>query len=225
VAQWFFDTGSGGTVFDSSGNSRNGFLNGGVTWVTGVEGYALEFDGVNDYVSVPSDAGLSMGTSNITLEAWVRLRVGSASNDGIINKGVSWDEGYRMVIEDGPPGKWNIQTHIEDATAGPKQSRRFSADLVSSNVWYHWAVVFDKDDNEYIYIDGVLSQGGHLSDPITDVGSVANGQILQIGTHGAAYVAATIDAVRIYNRALSQAEIQFNMAHPGPLKGTVISIQ
>jgi len=51
LAYWEFDEGSGSTLGDSSGNNFDGTING-ASWVTGYSGYALDFDGVDDYVAL-----------------------------------------------------------------------------------------------------------------------------------------------------------------------------
>lgn len=50
IANWKFDEGSGSTLGDTSGHDFDGVING-ATWVTGHSGYALDFDGVDDYVA------------------------------------------------------------------------------------------------------------------------------------------------------------------------------
>jgi hypothetical protein len=53
-AHWKFDTGSGTTAFDSSGHDYDGTIHG-ATWTTDTpsgSGYALDFDGNNDYVDL-----------------------------------------------------------------------------------------------------------------------------------------------------------------------------
>ncbi|GAH26687.1 unnamed protein product, partial [marine sediment metagenome] len=50
LAYWNFDEGSGNTAYDSSGNN-DGIING-ATWTTGYSGYALDFDGTDDYVDL-----------------------------------------------------------------------------------------------------------------------------------------------------------------------------
>ena len=49
LAYWKFDEGNGDVLEDSSGHDYDGTING-ATWVTGHSGYALDFDGVDDYV-------------------------------------------------------------------------------------------------------------------------------------------------------------------------------
>jgi hypothetical protein len=65
VAAYSFDEGSGTIVKDSAGN-HDGTING-ATWVTaGKYGSALDFDGVNDLVSIANAADLDF-TSSFTL--------------------------------------------------------------------------------------------------------------------------------------------------------------
>ena len=51
LAYWAFDEGSGTTAGDSSGHGYDGTIVG-ATWVSHSGGYALEFDGTNDYVQM-----------------------------------------------------------------------------------------------------------------------------------------------------------------------------
>ena len=52
VAEWHFD----GDAKDSSGNGNDGVIYG-ATFVDGIGGKALSFDGVDDYVQLPFDSG------------------------------------------------------------------------------------------------------------------------------------------------------------------------
>ncbi len=66
-----FDTGSGTSVMDDSGNGNVGRISG-ATWTTrGRYGNALSFDGAGDVVRVPASASLDV-ESALTLSAWVR---------------------------------------------------------------------------------------------------------------------------------------------------------
>ena len=73
VGYWSFDVGKGGpTAFDMSGNGNKGALtnmdNAGA-WVGGKIGNALNFDGVNDYVSVNA---FNLSTTNaVALSFWM----------------------------------------------------------------------------------------------------------------------------------------------------------
>jgi len=72
VAHWTFDEGSGDIAYDSSGNGNDGTLNGGPVWVVGKIGGALEFDGADDFVSVPDKPYITFSSSDsYTLATWV----------------------------------------------------------------------------------------------------------------------------------------------------------
>lgn len=64
-----FDESAGTTAADATGNGFNGTLVNGGTWVAGRQGNALAFDGVDDYLSLPS--GLVSGLSDFSIAAWV----------------------------------------------------------------------------------------------------------------------------------------------------------
>ena len=64
-----FDEGSGSVVKDISGNGNDGTING-AEFVKLKSGYALRFDGVDDYVDCGEGPSLDIADA-ITLEAWV----------------------------------------------------------------------------------------------------------------------------------------------------------
>src|SRR6056297_607373 len=67
VGYWTFDEGSGTTAYDSSGYGNDGTLTNGPTYVTdSVQGgYALDFDGVDDLVTIKDSDSLSIN-KNLT---------------------------------------------------------------------------------------------------------------------------------------------------------------
>ena len=69
VGAWGFDETAGTTTGDTSGNGNTGTLNGPVRTTAGRFGSALDFDGVNDWVTVTDSASLRL-TSGMTLEGW-----------------------------------------------------------------------------------------------------------------------------------------------------------
>ena len=71
VAEWHFDEGSGSTVKDNTGNGNDGIIHG-ATWVDGIKGKALKFDGKDDYVEVQDSSSLRIN-GNIAVEAWVKV--------------------------------------------------------------------------------------------------------------------------------------------------------
>ena len=72
LAYWHFDENQGNVVSDSSGNGNNGTIHNmnENDWVSGVSGKALDFDGVDDYISMSND----VWSEEITLETWIKPR-------------------------------------------------------------------------------------------------------------------------------------------------------
>ena len=72
MAAYGFEETSGTTVADSSGTGNNGTIGGAAArTAAGKIGRAIDFDGVNDLVSVPDANSLDL-TTGMTLEAWVQ---------------------------------------------------------------------------------------------------------------------------------------------------------
>jgi len=63
--------GQGSTIHDSSGYGNHGTIYG-ATWTKGSYGYALSFDGVDDYVDCGSDSSLDI-SGDITIALWLYL--------------------------------------------------------------------------------------------------------------------------------------------------------
>jgi len=85
ISYWRFDENSGTIARDSIGNNDGTIT--GATWTTGVNGSALRFDGVDDYVHVPHSDDFNI-TNNLTLEVWIKpagsgKALGDIANDSI----------------------------------------------------------------------------------------------------------------------------------------------
>jgi len=198
---WHMDEGTGTWVNDSSGNDNNGTWHGSATanWTTDTPfgtGYALDFDGTDDYVDCGNDSSLYI-TDEITIEAWVKVNSGMLDGDfhRIASKENSWYFGaynnkFHGIIGDG--SNW-----INSPTT------TFTSTNIITDTWYHVALVYDDSTNIVeIYLNGV-SDGTTTADGF---GSNTNG--VRIGKYLSAQLwNGTIDEVRIYNRALSAEEI------------------
>ncbi len=95
IAYWSFDEGSGGIAYDSAGSNHGTIY--GASWVDGISGHALSFDGVDDYIEVPDSDSLDIA-NEITIEAWIKKQE-SSRIESIISKGA-----YSLKIgSDGKP--------------------------------------------------------------------------------------------------------------------------
>ncbi len=82
LAYWSFDEGNGNTAYDYSGHNYDGTIYGS-SWTSGQSSYALDFDGVDDYVTVDlysEDLGFNK-TDDYKISLWINS---ISSDSGII---------------------------------------------------------------------------------------------------------------------------------------------
>jgi hypothetical protein len=201
VAYWKFDEGSGTTAVDSSGSGNTGTVNG-ATWTPGEIGSGLNFNGVNDYVSVPDASNLD-NTSALTIAFWVKPTILDGSPRGIVSKRTAsgTQDAYSVFFYAGN------KIHVDLDTSND----RFSTNTVFlTNTWYHVAVTYDgtlaSAGRVHVYVNGVLdTTASETSASIPNYASdLAFGKLVGNPT---SYFAGSLDDVRVYNRALTATEV------------------
>ena len=197
VAEYSFNEGVGTTVSDASGNSNHGIVSG-ASWSTlGKYGGALSFDGVNDWVTINDSASLDL-TNGMTLEAWVQPTT-FANWKSVILKERPGDFVYAFYTNANRPSVW-IQTSSSTGSEGASQ--------LPLNSWSHLAATYDGSALR-LYVNGV-----QVSSQAATGNIIASADPLRIGGNSiwsSEFFNGLIDEVRIYNRALTQAEIQTDM--------------
>jgi len=199
VGYWSFDEGTGTTANDLSGLRNTGTLQPalGPTWTTGRVGGASSFDGVDDFVNVPHSASLNI-TGAITIEVWVNRTGTPEQFAGIVIKdntdlGIGYGIGHAGI---GVPA-------FKIRTGGLYQMLTFAN--FPLNTWRHVVATYNGSSLQ-VFLDGNLS----VSTPAS--GSIATNSFpLRIGRQERAALThfnGLIDEVRIYNRALSAAEVR-----------------
>ena len=186
---------------DSSGNGNTGTVSG-ATWTIGKFGTALSFDGTNDIVIVPDSASLDL-TTGMTLEAWLlpaRARLSLADRSCSRNRAAT----THTVSTGAPARAARARTRSPEGPittcAAP---HRYALDT-----WTHVAATYDGATLR-LYVDGTLASSAAATGAIsTSTGAFRIGG----NTLWGEYFQGLIDEVRIYNRALSQTEIQTDMA-------------
>ncbi|MHC4694350.1 MAG: lamin tail domain-containing protein, partial [Planctomycetota bacterium] len=190
VAHWMFDEGSGSTATDSAG-TNNGALIGGPTWTDGRINGALSFDGVDDYVVVAPIAPL-MG-NNVTAQAWIRTSEFAGIWNPVITQNAG--NGYYFYISSGRPAFYIV--------VGAAFVQAISQDAINPDEWYHVAGTND-GSNLKLYIDGQLED----SDNSTGFLGVSSNAYIGCEPTSSLYYNGLIDDVRIYDRAVSETELQ-----------------
>ena len=196
VAHWPLD----GDATDSSGYAHHGTVHGDPSWVAGVVGSgAIQMDGVDDHIEIENYTGVT-GTQPRTVTAWINA---DASTHGAI---VMWGD------DSVAGGKWLFRiNHGGQLRVSASGGSAIATTDLRGTGWHHVAVVLTDDetvttDDIQFYIDGML-------DPASFVSSVAiNTTDITNVTIGATPIATLsfegmVDDLRIYDRALSEAEI------------------
>jgi hypothetical protein len=200
-----FDEDAGLTANDRSGNANTATLQNGVAWTAGIAGGALLFDGVNDVVDVPSSSSLDITGTGLSILFWVKIddtKVGA--DDVIVNKA------WTMNAMNAPYYQYGVEfTANSNKTldlifgVGTGTERGPFSMKPAVSVWTHAAFTYDGATVKG-YLDGVeklstATTGSLVSRP-TD---------LRLGVDGISAQAykGALDDLRIYDRALSAAEI------------------
>jgi Concanavalin A-like lectin/glucanases superfamily/Putative esterase len=206
VAAYGFNEGAGTTAVDASGHSHTAVISGAMWNTAGRFGNALSFDGVNAMVTV-SDSSLLDLTTGMTLAAWVYPTAHSVNWNNVIIKERVNGEVYNLYSNTDA----SVPTVYVVRSAAPNapQDARGTAQL-PLNTWTHLAVTFDNATLR-LYVNGVQVGSRAVAGPL-----LASTGALRIGgnTIWGEFFQGLIDEIRIYNRALSQIEIQTDMTRP-----------
>jgi hypothetical protein len=206
-AAYAFNEGINTTTGDASGNANTGTLTNGPVWTTqGRYGNAITFDGVNDFVSVPDNATLDLGGTG-TIEAWVRPNAINRWNSVVAKGNSNSDSAHNYALEITDANR--ARCVLGSGTAGRLLD---STVTIAAGQFRHLACTWNGTTLS-LYIDGVLNNS--TAQAITPGGNTSPLYIGQFGGN-ADRLNGTIDEVRIYNRALSQAEIQQDTNTPIP---------
>ena len=203
VGYWSFDEGTGTTANDLSGLGNTGTLQPalGPTWTTGRVGGALSFDGVDDRVNVPNHTSLNI-TNAITIEAWVNTTLTLVDfNPTIVAKGV---HAYLFTI-----GAYTQATPRVTGFLFINGVWRFlrGNTPINDGNWHHVVMTYN-GSHLSVYRNGILD-----ATPLAVSGSInIDLRPLNIGHYAGTngHFRGSIDEVRIYNRALSAAEVMAN---------------
>jgi len=206
---WNFDESSGTSLADSSGNGNTGTLINGPVWnpTGGKRNGALQFDGIDDYVSVPSSADLDSGRTWMfffkTNGVWGTDGLSISDSALLISRhdGVSSTNGITITLHIS-----GVYAVIKN-NAGDVCNAAYNSNDLINNDWHHIALVFSREKGylNQLYVDGVL-RGSCANIESWDF----NNQSLHLGDSSDIWweeYQGLIDDFRIYNSQLSSQEI------------------
>jgi hypothetical protein len=170
----------------------------------------LNFDGVNDFVTVPHHSSLDISSSpdGYTIEAWVSTTMNNTSLHSIIRKGTS-DNAILLGINAG-----KITFIIRNAGAEIYQASTNT--LINDGRYHHIACAVNHTNSPVlnIYIDGIIESSLTTSGPLSSISNifVTNNGPLEIGynINKTNYFSGNVDEVRIWNTIKNLNQINEN---------------
>jgi hypothetical protein len=191
-------------VNDASGNGFDGVIMGDPGFDIGVDGMALDLDGVDDYVDCGYDPLFDVNGNEITVSAWVTIRSITTGWMAAVAKG---EYAWRLGNVNLDP-RFHFGISIWNAPDTPSID---GVTAVGFDEWHHIAGSFD-GANINVYLDGALDAGVATTEPIG-----INDKNVFIGDNPDAtgrFWDGLIDEVKIYDRALSECEILYLAQRP-----------
>lgn len=192
VAYWPMNENIGTSIADVSGNDNHAVLLNGGEWLAGKVGAGIRLDGQNDWmlVSDPGAGWILDLSSALTISAWVRPSTTSGQQ-----KLVSKDNIFEFHLGHAGAGRYSLRLNNAGGGAGTT--------AVTAGQWQHLAASWDGQTVRY-YFNGQADGSSPFQATLN-----SNNNHLGIGARppGSNFLNGAIDEVRIYDGALSAAEV------------------
>ena len=210
VGWWKFESGSGTRVIDFSGHGNHGTIVPGVLdtvhWVEGVFNKALQFLGDNmGHVELPPNM---VTTAKGSVLMWINTTQGNAANN---NEGMLWygtetgGDGYgdeneiHLNIDD--PGEGQLDFVLQGTA-----DVTLEYDNIGGTGWRHVAATWDLTDGCRLYVDGQEVDVEAHNNTAVNLAVIRLGRPVGTG-NGNRYYEGLMDDVRLFDRAISAAQI------------------
>jgi hypothetical protein len=210
VGYWKLDESSGSTIADSSGYANTGTLLGGYTHSTSVpaalgagDTHSLTFNGSNAYASLGVSSMLA-NNSPQSISLWVNLTSNANVQNFVAMVNVPSQSGLQVGLRNGNLVTWNWGG-----------GALITGTLPTTGAWHHVVYTWDGTTNR-MYLDNTAQTS------TTTAHQTASPDNLYFGSYDGVneLLSGSLDDVRVYNRALSAAEVSALFTGNAPTAGT-----
>ncbi|MEK7606341.1 MAG: LamG-like jellyroll fold domain-containing protein [Patescibacteria group bacterium] len=193
VNYWRMDEGSGDDVFDTGSGNNDGLILGingsdGPNRIPGYINDALSFDGAGDYVGLEEETSYA---GEFTVSFWAQPQLPTQTGGG-----------RTIVAKSGASDRFSFVFTTQNKYRLRIDAQNHEADMPASfSGWTHFVVIRKADNSLQVQVNGGAP---------TSLGTSGGDFSVQfIGQNGgnAGWYSGTLDDLRIYNRALSDEEI------------------
>jgi hypothetical protein len=211
ICWWTLEEGSGTNVLDWSGHGNHGSVNNDPKWVDGYDGTALNFDGISDSVISRFD---DETWAAFTLAVWAKAdELSQSNNSAICATNSTTDGGFQFSFD--PANRYRYHSDI-DQDMGP-----------ASLNWVHLAVTYDGVTATAYYNGDFVATFSPADDDL-----INNKFAIGVNRAEDNWFDGSVDDFRVYNKALSQEEVQLVMRvdlmlawKPSPADGSLLNLR
>ena len=203
---WNLEEGKGTVVKDSTPNHNDGTIYG-AAWVKGDFGYALEFDGTDDYVEIPHSKSLNI-TDEITVAVWAKPEI-NTDHGPMMVKGpsiVGPSYSYRIATATYADRQqlnvmtWGVSTLASENFMGMEPAPELKK-------WHYYVLTAKAGGPTKLYVDGKLLQDWPVS-PESYLNSFPGYPVRMGMTYDGRYkYKGLIGKSKILSRILSEEEV------------------
>ena len=208
-----------GNADDASGNGNNGVVYDATLTTNrfGDANSAYDFNGSSSFIDIPQSSGLNNLTTNFTLSAWIYQR------DAI-------PDGYRIIdkCSVGVPDGWTFDTYgfgystghrLRLQAANPNNAYNVAGATDYALLQWHHVVATVSGTTGKVYLDGNLDGTGDVGNiPVNALDVFIGHAHPRNGSGFLEWFDGIIDDVRIYDRSLSDSEVQQLYYNSGSLQ-------
>lgn len=159
----------------------------------------LNFDGVNDFVV--STNAISSNTQTQSYQAWIRIPSIPVNDDRFLQRGNDATGGWSVSLSVNSTGK----VYAGFSSVGYADTYLTSTTTLVPNTWYQATFVFENNNSIRLYIDGNLEANTSIGN--RTLRNSDNKLRIGSGNIAAEYFKGDIDEVRVWNTALTDADI------------------
>jgi len=202
IGWWTFEEKSGMSALDWSGHDNLGIFVGDPQRVAGYDGNALDLDG-DDFMRIDDVADDIAGTE-VTLSAWLKTTI-TDTDWYSCNEATGGGNVLIFALVGGQPAVLDANNAYEG----------LPTTTVNDGQWHMLTYVSDGETG-YIYVDGVLQNTHEAQISFSDDDRWSLGQEWD-SANPTEFLTGLIDDARLYNKALTESEIQKVMQIDGDL--------
>ncbi|MEN6308400.1 MAG: LamG-like jellyroll fold domain-containing protein [Anaerohalosphaeraceae bacterium] len=204
------DESRGTIAYDATGYNWNGTLVNGPLWGAGKFSHAVDLDGTNDYVSVPT--GVVNGLTHCTIAAWVYLDSVSTWSR-LFDFGNNTSVNMYLTPRSGTSGP--VRFAITTGGSGAEQ-RINGISALSAGAWTHVAVTLNGSLG-ILYVNGMeVGRNSLMTLTPSSLGVTTQNYIGRSQYSSNPYLNGRVDEFRIYANALSAPEVAMMYAEQIP---------